>query len=77
MSRATLYRYPTEDAAWVGQELTRRFGVGSWQFALSATDANRWALRLARHVTGRPKVVVHDRMAVARRELVRRYSEVV
>ncbi|HEY6014769.1 MAG TPA: aminotransferase class III-fold pyridoxal phosphate-dependent enzyme, partial [Candidatus Limnocylindrales bacterium] len=51
---------PTEDAAWVGAELTRRFGVGAWQFALSASDANRWSLRLARHVTGRPKVVVHD-----------------
>jgi glutamate-1-semialdehyde 2,1-aminomutase len=51
---------PTEDGAWVGEELTRRFGVGSWQFALSASDANRWALRLARHITGRPVVVVHD-----------------
>jgi glutamate-1-semialdehyde 2,1-aminomutase len=51
---------PTEDAAWVGEELTRRFGLPSWQFALSATDANRFALRLARHVTGRSKVVVHD-----------------
>jgi glutamate-1-semialdehyde aminotransferase len=51
---------PTEDAAWVGEELTRRFGVGSWQFALSASDANRWTLRLARHISGRSKVVVHD-----------------
>ncbi|MGZ8515518.1 MAG: aminotransferase class III-fold pyridoxal phosphate-dependent enzyme, partial [Candidatus Limnocylindrales bacterium] len=51
---------PTEDAAWVGTELTRRFGVGAWQFALSASDANRWSLRLARHVTGRSRVVVHD-----------------
>ena len=51
---------PTEDAAWVGEELTRRFGVGSWQFALSASDANRWSLRLARQITGRSKVVVHD-----------------
>jgi glutamate-1-semialdehyde 2,1-aminomutase len=51
---------PTEDAAWVGEELTRRFGVGSWQFALSASDANRWALRLARHISGRSKVAVHD-----------------
>ena len=33
---------PTEDAAWVGEELSRRFGLASWQFALSATDANRW-----------------------------------
>ncbi len=51
---------PTGDAAWVGAELTRRFGVGAWQFALSASDANRWSLRLARHITGRSRVVVHD-----------------
>ncbi len=51
---------PTEDAAWVGEELTRRFGLPSWQFALSATDANRFSLRLARHISGRSKVVVHD-----------------
>ena len=48
---------PTEDAAWVGAELARRFGLPQWSFALSATDANRWALRLARLVTGRPKVL--------------------
>ena len=47
---------PTPDAAWVAGELTRRFGVAHWSFALSATDANRWALRLARLVTGRPMV---------------------
>lgn len=47
---------PTEDAAWVATELTRRFGMERWSFALSATDANRWALRLARLVTGRPLV---------------------
>lgn len=47
---------PTRDAAWVAGELTRRFGVPHWSFALSATDANRWALRLARLVTGRPMV---------------------
>jgi glutamate-1-semialdehyde 2,1-aminomutase len=47
---------PTPDAAWVAGELTRRFGVPRWSFALSATDANRWALRLARLVTGRPMV---------------------
>jgi glutamate-1-semialdehyde 2,1-aminomutase len=47
---------PTPDAAWVAGELTRRFGVTRWSFALSATDANRWALRLARLVTGRPLV---------------------
>ena len=47
---------PTADAAWVAAELTRRFGVTRWSFALTATDANRWALRLARLVTGRPLV---------------------
>jgi glutamate-1-semialdehyde 2,1-aminomutase len=49
---------PSEDAEWVATELTRRFGPTQWSFALSATDANRWALRLARLVTGRPKVLV-------------------
>ncbi len=48
---------PSEDAAWVGAELTRRFGLPLWSFALTATDANRWALRLARLATGRPKVL--------------------
>ncbi|HET7854901.1 MAG TPA: aspartate aminotransferase family protein [Gaiellaceae bacterium] len=51
---------PTEDSAWVGEELSRRFGLPLWQFALTATDANRFALRLAREVTGRPKVLVFD-----------------
>src|SRR4051794_30468389 len=60
LRRGITHMLPTEDAGWVGDELTRRFGVSSWQFALSATDANRWALRLARHMTGRSKIVVHD-----------------
>ena len=48
---------PTEDAQWVGKELARRFKMPLWSFALTATDANRWALRLARLATGRPKVL--------------------
>ena len=52
---------PTEDAIWAGEELTRRFGLPFWQFTLSATDANRFSLRLARLITGRPLVAVHDR----------------
>ncbi len=47
---------PTTDAAWVAGELARRFGLPRWSFALTATDANRWALRLARAVTDRPMV---------------------
>jgi glutamate-1-semialdehyde 2,1-aminomutase len=49
---------PTEDAAWVGAELARRFGVPYWQFSLTATDANRWMIRMCRHVTGRPRIAV-------------------
>ena len=49
---------PNEDAAAVAGQLRRRFGLDRWQFALTATDANRWALRMARHLTGRRKVVV-------------------
>jgi glutamate-1-semialdehyde 2,1-aminomutase len=48
---------PSEDAEWVAAELTRRFTMPLWSFSLTATDANRWALRLARMVTGRPKVM--------------------
>jgi glutamate-1-semialdehyde 2,1-aminomutase len=51
---------PTEDAAWVGEELTRRFGLPRWLFTLTATDANRTALRIARLLTGRPKVLVYS-----------------
>ncbi|MEN3282436.1 MAG: glutamate-semialdehyde -aminomutase [Solirubrobacteraceae bacterium] len=51
---------PTEDAAYVAEELARRFGVPQWSFALTATDANRWALRLCREITRRPQVLVFD-----------------
>jgi glutamate-1-semialdehyde 2,1-aminomutase len=51
---------PTEDAAWVGDELARRFGLPYWQFSLTATDANRWLLRMCRQVTRRPKVAVFN-----------------
>jgi glutamate-1-semialdehyde 2,1-aminomutase len=51
---------PSEDSLWVAQELTRRFGLARWQFALTATDANRFAIRLARELTGRPKILVYN-----------------
>jgi glutamate-1-semialdehyde aminotransferase len=60
LRRGLTHMLPTEDAAWVGEELTRRFGLTAWQFALSASDANRWALRLARQISGRSMVAVHD-----------------
>lgn len=49
---------PTENAIWVGEELSRRFGLDRWMFTLTATDANRAALRICRQLTGRPKVLV-------------------
>jgi glutamate-1-semialdehyde 2,1-aminomutase len=51
---------PTEDAEWVGAELSRRFGVDLWSFSLTATDANRWAIRLVRAITGRSKILFHS-----------------
>lgn len=51
---------PYEDVIWVGEELQRRFGLPFWQFALTATDANRFVLRMARMITGRPKVLVYN-----------------
>lgn len=51
---------PSADAIWVGEELARRFGLPTWQLAMSATDANRFVLRFARHLTGRPRVAVMD-----------------
>jgi glutamate-1-semialdehyde 2,1-aminomutase len=51
---------PTEDAIWVGEELTRRFGLARWQFTTSATDANRCVLRFCREVTDRPRILVFD-----------------
>jgi glutamate-1-semialdehyde 2,1-aminomutase len=58
MARGITTMLPTEDAIVVGEELSRRFGMDRWLFTLTATDANRTALRLARQLTGRPYVVV-------------------
>ena len=51
---------PTEDSLWVGEELKRRFGLPYWQFALTATDANRFAIRIAREIIQRPKILVYN-----------------
>jgi glutamate-1-semialdehyde 2,1-aminomutase len=60
VGRGITLMLPSEDALWVGEELTRRFGLARWQFALTATDANRFAIRLARAITGRPKILVYN-----------------
>ena len=54
------FMLPSEDHLWVAEELSRRFGLTRWQFAMTATDANRFAIRLARMLTGRPKILVHN-----------------
>ena len=59
-ARGITYMLPTEDLLWVGRELERRFGLPYWQLALTATDANRFAIRLARQITGRSRVLVFN-----------------
>lgn len=51
---------PGEDGVWVAEELARRFGLPVWQFALSASDANRFAIRWARALTGRQQLLVFN-----------------
>jgi glutamate-1-semialdehyde 2,1-aminomutase len=60
LARGITTMLPSEDAAWVGEELGRRFGMARWLFTLTATDANRAALRIARQITDRPKVLVYS-----------------
>jgi glutamate-1-semialdehyde 2,1-aminomutase len=58
--RGLTYMLPTEDTIAVGRLLAERFGLPHWQVATTATDANRFALRVARAVTGRPKILVFN-----------------
>jgi glutamate-1-semialdehyde 2,1-aminomutase len=60
LNRGIALMLPSEDAIWVGEELQRRFHLPYWQFALTATDANRFSIRLARHITGRQKILVFN-----------------
>jgi glutamate-1-semialdehyde 2,1-aminomutase len=58
LNRGATTMLPTEDSHWVGAELSCRFGPRYWTLTTSATDANRGAIRIARMITGRPKVLV-------------------
>jgi glutamate-1-semialdehyde 2,1-aminomutase len=60
LARGITTMLPSTDAQFVGSELARRFGLPYWQIAMTATDANRFALRIARLMTGRPKVLVFN-----------------
>jgi glutamate-1-semialdehyde 2,1-aminomutase len=52
------FMLPTEDSLYVGEDLKQRFGLPYWQFTLTATDANRFAIRIAREITHRSKILV-------------------
>ncbi|MCF7929151.1 MAG: aminotransferase class III-fold pyridoxal phosphate-dependent enzyme [Spirochaetales bacterium] len=58
--KGVTFMLPTEDAVYVGNELQERFALPFWQFATSATDANRFSLRIARMVTGRSKILIYN-----------------
>src|ERR1700716_2400966 len=58
--RGVTFMLPTEDAVWAGQEMTRRFRLPHWQFTFTATDANRFAIRIARGITRKPTVLVFN-----------------
>jgi glutamate-1-semialdehyde 2,1-aminomutase len=58
LRNGTTMMLPTENSLWVGDELARRFGLPYWTLTTSATDANRGAIRIARMITGRGKVLV-------------------
>lgn len=59
-TRGLTLMLPTEQGPRAGEELARRFGLPLWQFTLSASDANRFVLRLARQLTGRGKILVFN-----------------
>ena len=60
MRRGITLMLPGEDAIIVAEELQKRFHLPFWQFALTATDANRFSIRLARQITGKPKILVYN-----------------
>src|SRR5580700_2694631 len=60
LKRGITLMLPSEDAVFVGEELQKRFGLAFWQFALTATDANRFSIRLARQITSRSKILVFN-----------------
>jgi glutamate-1-semialdehyde 2,1-aminomutase len=60
VQRGITLMLPSQDAIFVAEELQKRFALPYWQFALTATDANRFSIRLARQITERPKILVFN-----------------
>ena len=59
-SRGITAMLASADAAWIAEELARRFGLPQWQFAMTASDANRFLLRWIRAATGRKTIIVFN-----------------
>jgi glutamate-1-semialdehyde 2,1-aminomutase len=54
------FMLPSQAAIDATSALAQWFGLPTWQLTVSATDANRFAIRLARALTGRRKVLVFN-----------------
>jgi len=59
-ARGMQFLLPVEEGIEAARLLAVRYDLPGWQFTLSASGANAEAIRLARHRTGRPIVVVFD-----------------
>jgi len=57
LARGTLFVSPCEDNALVAEMLVERFALPQWRFTNSGTEATMDAIRVARGVTGRPRIV--------------------
>lgn len=60
MAGGMVYTMPSDLDAEAGNLLKERFGQEFWGFALSATDANRFVIKLCREITGRKKILVFN-----------------
>ncbi len=60
MARGNQFLLPNEDAIVVSELLRDRFGLPKWQYTSSATHANTEAIRVARVMTGRDRVLMFD-----------------
>ena len=54
------FMLPTRQSIDASLMLAERFGLPQWQFTVSATDANRFSIRLARRMTNQPQILIFD-----------------
>jgi len=60
LEHGATFTLPTRRASQAGDLLADRFGLSHWQFAVSASAAVREVVWIARHVTRRRGIVVHE-----------------